>query len=85
MRNANIYIDSFELTYDDISYLGRDFDAASFERYHYRVPELAELFRNPEYRNNIRAAELYKITLESGLCGEYVDGMLKEGDIYKPV
>ncbi len=85
MRNAGIYIDSFDLTYDDISYLGMDFDAASFERYHYLVPELAELFRNQEYRMNIRAVELYKITMESGLYGELVDGMLKEGDIYKPI
>ncbi len=82
MRRTNLFTDSHDLTRDDIRWLARDFDAASFESYHPLIPDLAELFRNKEYRRNVSAAELYQAVVESGMFGEYVNGMIKEGDLF---
>ena len=82
MRRTNLFTDSHDLTRDDIRWLARDYDAASFESYHPLIPDLAELFRNKEYRRNVSAAELYQAVVESGMFGEYVNGMIKEGDLF---
>ncbi len=82
MRRTNLFTDSHDLTHDDIRWLARDYDAASFESYHPLIPDLAELFRNKEYRRNVSAAELYQAVVESGMFGEYVNGMIKEGDLF---
>ena len=85
MRRANIFVDSYDLTSDDIKWLAADYDAASFESYHPLIPDLAELFHNPEYRRNIRAKEMYTTVVTSGLFGECVNGMIRDGELYMPV
>ncbi len=85
MRRANIFVDSHDLTVEDIRWLAKDFDAASFEAYHPLFPDLAEMFHNKEYRKTIRAKEMYTTVVTSGLFGEYVNGMIKEGELYSPV
>ena len=82
MRRTNIFTDSHDLTKEDINWLAKDYDAASFESYHPLIPDLNELFRNMEYRKTISSEELYMAVVTSGIFGEYKDGMIKEGDLY---
>ncbi len=82
MRRTNLFTDSHDLTEADIRWLARDYDAASFESYHPLIPDLAELFRNKEYRKNVSAEELYTTVVKSGMFGEYINGMIKEGDLF---
>ncbi|MCR5595686.1 MAG: DUF6492 family protein [Lachnospiraceae bacterium] len=85
MRKANLFVDSHNLTEGDIKWLAKDYDAASFESYHPLVPELANIFKDPKTRNNVSAKEMYLKVTKSGLFGEYVDGMIREGDLYSPI
>ena len=84
MRRANLFVDSNDLTDADIKWMGQDYDSASFESYHPLIPDLAEMFRNKEYRRNVTAKEMYDAVVSSGIFGEYKDGMIKDGDIYVP-
>ena len=85
LRRAHCFLESRDLTEEDIKWLALDFDAATFEEYHTYEPELEQLFRNPEYRQKLRPMQFYQSILESGYFGEYSDGMLKRGDLLMPV
>lgn len=82
MRRTNLFTDSHDLTDEDKKWMAKDYDAASFESYHPLIPDLAELFRNKEYRKTVSAEELYNTVVMSGMFGEYKDGMIKDGDVY---
>ncbi len=84
MRRCNLFTDSHDLNDADIKWLARDYDAASFESYHPLVPDLAQIFRDPQTRRNVSAKELYMRVIQSGLIGECIDGQIKVGDIIMP-
>lgn len=75
-RNINFLINLRDLTDEDVAYLSKDYDAASFEKYHETEPQLTELFRNPRYREKLSAERFYHELLEMGCFGEYKDGMI---------
>ena len=75
-RNINFLINIHDLTEDDVNYLAKDYDAASFEKYQETEPGLTELFRNERYREKLSAERFYKELLEMGCFGEYRDGMI---------
>lgn len=84
-RNTNFFIDRSQLIKEDIDWLSKDYDAATFEKYHETENSLTELFRNPYYREKLSPKQFYTAILESGIMGEYVDGKIKIGDNFFPV
>ncbi len=85
IRKAGLFVDSHDLTDSDVKWLARDYDAASFESYHPLAPNLAQIFKDPQTRRNVSAHELYMRVIRTGVFGEYVDGMIKDGDMYYPI
>ncbi|MCR5790890.1 MAG: DUF6492 family protein [Lachnospiraceae bacterium] len=85
MRRAGCFVQCTDLTEEDIAWLSKDFDAATFEGYHKYEPELNELFHNPEYRNKLSPLQFYRAVLESGYFGEYENGVLKKAGGEFPV
>ena len=85
MRRCNLFVDSRDLTPADMAWLGRDYDAASFESYHPLIPDLAEMFKDPQIRRTMSAKTLYMKVINSGVFGEVVDDMVKVGDVMMPI
>lgn len=83
-RNANFFVDIADLTEDDIAWLSKDYDAATFEKYQPAQAEFTELFRDPRYREKLTPKQFYLSFLESGILGDYENGMIKVGDQYFP-
>ncbi len=85
IRKAGVFVQSDDLRTNDIQWMSRDFDAATFEKYHQLIPDLAELFRNQDTRRAVSMKEFYDIVNKSGIFGEYENGMIKEGDHYMSI
>lgn len=62
-RNAGQYFDPQTIREQEMTWLGKDFDAISFEKGH-QVEEGAEFFQNPVYQQKLSAAEILKIVQE---------------------
>ena len=84
MRMGGYFLNSSDLSDEDIEWLSTDFDAISFEGYNKTVPELSEAFYNKDYRSRFRSGQFYTMLLENGFLGDYQDSMLKgsEGIFY---
>lgn len=85
MRRANLFVSSFDLTPGDIAWLARDYDAASFESYHPLSPDLAQIFKDPQTRRVLSAKDLYMRVVNTGVFGEVIDGMVKDGELLTPI
>ena len=86
IRLGGYFLDSSKLGKKDIQWLSEDFDAITFEGHTEVVPDLFEAFFNEDYRKRYSAAQFYTMLLESGIFGEYKDGMRKaENGGYYPV
>ncbi len=84
-RNINFFIGVDDVTKDDILWLSKDYDAASFEQYQTTEPELTEIFKNPRYREKLSPRQFYTAVLESGIMGEYVNGAIEFEGMRAPV
>ncbi len=84
-RNTNFFVDISDLTADDIEWLSKDFDAASFEKYQETNGVLSQLFHDERYRTKLTPQQFYTAVLESGAMGDYEDGVIKSGDFNSPV
>lgn len=62
-RNAGQYFDANTISDSDIEWLGKDFDAISFEKGHTVEPG-AEFFQNKEYQAKLSAAQILAIVQE---------------------
>lgn len=82
MRKGSVFFKTESLTPKNRKWLGESFDAISFEKYHPYMQDWAELFKDPQYRQNMRADEIYETILKSGVFGTYENGMIREGDNY---
>ena len=85
LRRGNIFTKMDDLTDEDVKWLGESFDAISFESYHPLIPDLAEMFRNTEYRRKMTAEEFYLTVLKSGIFGEFKDNMVISDGKYWPI
>ena len=77
IRNTGFFVDRKDLNEDDIQWLSKDFDAATFEGYQTVDEELSQLFHNPRYREKLTPAIFYRELLEMGLFGEYSNGTVR--------
>ena len=84
-RNANFFVDISDLNDDDVLWLSKEYDAATFEKYQPAQDFLTETFRNPRYREKLTPKQFYMSILESGILGDYENGMLRIDDRYYPV
>ncbi|SFB94904.1 DUF6492 family protein [Butyrivibrio sp. YAB3001] len=84
IRNTNFFIDIADITEDDIDWLSKDYDAATFEKYHETDNSLTELFRNPYYREKLSPKQFYTSVLESGIMGDYTNGMIEFNGFMMP-
>jgi hypothetical protein len=84
-RNTNFFVDINDLTLEDIEWLSKDFDAASFEKYQETNDILSQLFHDPRYREKLSPQQFYQAVLESGAMGDYEDGVIKSGEFNSPV
>jgi hypothetical protein len=84
-RNTNFFVDINDLTDEDINWLAKDFDAASFEKYQETNEVLSQLFHDPRYREKLSPQQFYQAVLESGAMGDYEDGVIKSGGFNAPV
>ena len=75
-RNANFFIERKDVVGEDIEWLAKCYDAASFEKYQKTVAELQEVFKMPRYREKLNAEQFYRTILESGMMGDYRDGCI---------
>ncbi len=84
LRRGSWFLTPDELTIEDMEWLSQDYDAVTFENAE-TIPEMAQLFRDPKYRNNMSAKKFYETILESGYFGEYSDGRIVAGEWFAPV
>lgn len=87
LRRGSWFVNEKDLTEEDMEWIGKDFDAITFENAE-QIPDMVQLFRTPKYRNNMSAGKFYETILESGYFGEYKDGWLDgggQGEWYAPV
>ncbi len=84
-RNLGFFMSPDELTEDDVTWLGKDFDAITFEGYHKRDDEFNQVFKDPSNRARLTAGQFYQSILEGGYLGEYENGNVKIGDDYYPI
>ena len=84
-RNTNFFVDISDITAEDIAWLSKDFDAASFEKYQETNDVLSQLFHDERYRAKLSPQQFYTAVLESGAMGDYEDGVIKSGDFNSPV
>lgn len=70
-RNTNFFIDIKDVTEEDLEWLSKDYDAATFEKYQETNEVLTQLFRDPRYREKLSPKQFYTTILESGIFGEY--------------
>ena len=71
-------------TQDDIDWLGKDYDAATFEKYQETNEVLNQLFKDPRYREKLTPKQFYTTILESGVFGEYANGTIIGEDFNAP-
>lgn len=83
-RNTNFFIDISELSQEDVDWLSRDYDAATFEKYQSTVPELTEFFRDPRYREKLSPQQFYQAVLESNIMGNYSNGAIESDGFIFP-
>lgn len=83
-RNTNFFIDISELSQEDVDWLSRDYDAATFEKYQATVPELTEFFRDPRYREKLSPQQFYQAVLESNIMGNYSNGAIESDGFIFP-
>ena len=83
-RNTNFFVDISDITKEDIDWLSKDYDAASFEKYQETNETLNILFNDPRYRQKLSPQQFYQAILESGAMGDYSDGVIKSGNINAP-
>lgn len=76
-RNTNFFVDINDLTDEDIEWLSRDYDAATFEKYQETNDVFSQLFHDPRYREKLSPKQFYQAIIESGAMGEYENGMIK--------
>lgn len=84
-RNTNFFVDISDLTANDIAWLSKDFDAATFEKYQETNGVLSQLFHDERYRTKLTPEQFYTAVLESGAMGDYEDGVIKSGDFNSPI
>ncbi len=85
MRNTNFFIDISDITDEDIDWLSKSYDAATFEKYHDTESSLNELFKNPRYREKLTPEQFYISILESGIMGDYSNGVLTVNGFSMPI
>ena len=83
-RNTNFFMDISELTQEDIDWLAKDYDAATFEKYQETNEVLNQLFKDPRYREKLSPKQFYTTILESGVFGEYANGSIIGEDFNAP-
>ena len=85
LRKGGVFFEIDKLTSEDRKWLGESFDAISFEKYHPYMMEWAELFQNQQFRQTMRADEIYEMVIKSGVFGKYENGMIRVGEDLWPV
>lgn len=83
-RRGSWFIRESDVSEEDLNWLAEDYDAVTFENADL-IADMAALFRNPKYRQNMSARKFYETILESGYFGEYSDGRINAGDWFAPV
>lgn len=73
-RNTNFFVDIKDVQPEDLDWLAKDYDAATFEKYQETNDVLNQLFRDPRYREKLTPKQFYTSILESGIFGEYTNG-----------
>ncbi len=84
-RNINFFVDISDVTQEDLDWLSKDYQAATFEKYQETNEVLKELFYNPRYRELLTPRQFYQAVLESGAMGDYENGVIKSGDMNAPL
>ena len=84
-RNTNFFVDINDLTQDDVDWLAKDYDAASFEKYQETDDMLSELFHTPRYREKLSPSQFYQSILESNIMGDYSNGAIESNGFRFPV
>lgn len=69
IRYGSVYFRADELTEEDFAWLGRDFDAVSFEKNMDYDPGMAALFSNPEYRSKLSARQIVEAIQDASTEG----------------
>ncbi len=83
-RNTNFFIDISNLTQEDVDWLSKDYDAATFEKYQPTVQELTDFFRDPRYREKLSPQQFYQAVLESNIMGDYSNGAIESDGFIFP-
>ncbi|MBQ7565209.1 MAG: hypothetical protein IJT16_14630 [Lachnospiraceae bacterium] len=63
-RYCGNFFDPDTITEEDYVWLGRDFEAVSFEKRATRTPESMDIFSNPKYRAKLSARQILEIVQE---------------------
>lgn len=84
-RNINFFVDISNVTQEDLEWLAKDYQAATFEKYQETNDVLNQLFKDPRYRQLLTPHQFYQAVLESGAMGDYKDGVIKDGNMNAPV
>ena len=84
-RNTNFFVDISNVSEEDLNWLAKDFDAATFEKYQETNETLNTLFIDPKYREALSPKQFYTTILESGVFGDYLDGSIKSSEFSAPL
>ncbi|MBO6241721.1 MAG: hypothetical protein J6O61_12920 [Butyrivibrio sp.] len=84
-RNTNFFVDISDVSEEDLNWLSKDFDAATFEKYQETNTTLNTLFKDSRYRENLTPKQFYTSILESGVFGDYIDGSIKDCEFSAPL
>lgn len=68
-RLGGEFFDPATISLRDYEWLGRDFDAISFEKHHFIKPGNGGLFDNPEYQQKLSARQMLQIAQEEANGG----------------
>ena len=69
IRYGSLYFKSDQLTEEDYEWLGKDFDAITFEKNQEYNADIANLFRNPVYRRQLTARQFIEAIQDSSTEG----------------
>lgn len=77
LRFGGVFFDPHTITDEEYAWLGKDFDAVSFEKGHSVSPEIASFFAKKEYREKLTARQMLEI-----IQGECEEGYFESWDDY---
>ena len=83
-RNTNFFVDIKDVQQEDLDWLAKDYDAATFEKYQETNDVLNQLFKDPRYREKLTPKQFYTSVLESGIFGEYTNGAVSTDGFNAP-